>query len=178
MKNFKFLLATTAILSMGAMAVNAAEEYTYYTSDGVNMTVKVGLLKVPVIDLVTDLDFGVAMIKNEGDTITINAKTGAVGGTAIRLKDGIPGYISIDSYNTWPDTALSLPSSPVTLKYTDSESVEHTCGTVDSFNQHASNERYSVGGTFHASDVSSFLPGAVPIECTSTMTLTLVYTGE
>jgi len=183
MKNFNLLLATTAILSMGAVAVNA-ESYPAYTSAGIKIPVNVGLVNSMTYKVDSDLNFGVAMLNPslEG-TIAIPADGSTPTYTnAIKLKDGTRGAISLNVADAMAPTGISLvlPDNehPLTLTSGTGENLR-TCGTVNNFSQSPvvivdGLIAINVGGTFKVSSGLTIDPYET-LNCSADLTVTLVH---
>ena len=96
MKNFKLLLATTAILSTGALLANADTTPGSFTGETTDMDVKVEIIEARSLSA-TALDFGRIVVTKAVDDISIrideDGNERAIGDGAYILKTGSKGVV-------------------------------------------------------------------------------------
>ena len=98
MKNFKLLLATTAILSTGALLANADTTPGSFTGETTDMDVKVEIIEARSLSA-TALDFGrIVVTKNNDDLSVVMDRDGNENvdgaGNAYILKTGSKGVVT------------------------------------------------------------------------------------
>ena len=155
MKNFKLLLATTALLSTGfAMGVLADDEPSTAT-----LNVHVGIVAVDEIIPIQDIDFGTFILREadfESDfTRTMNAANGSV---------NADGHYHIGNYETKNGQVMltMLSSSPKKILLPENVTLfdynRHEIDYAPSFTEIDTKEHdeftkkiYGIGGTLHSS---------------------------
>ena len=186
MKKFNLLLATTAILSMGAVAAKAVDIATG------TITADVTLANAASITEVNHLDFGVVLNASKGKTVTIDHSNGTIGGSASIVSDtaqrgsltisNLEGYVASGAHTA----RISFPTDILM------EDAGMICGHVTNIHISAENDAvtssgtYQFGGDFtvgeNAADADSindgiYSPYAGDIgTCSGDGTVTLVYT--
>ena len=185
MKNFKLLLATTAILSMGAMAVNA--DPASLTSNQAYLDIQAEFVNPITATPVSPLKFSMILADEGGKTVIVTPEgTLSNSSTATVLKNSVSagkieftgggeliGFRYDDEGTNYldPDTYLSLVTdSSVNLTF---ESTKVSCGTVGSFEKDLAIENgklvAKIGGTLTTANVSS-----VNEICTGQITVTIL----
>ena len=120
MKNFKLLLATTAILSTGALVANAE-------NPKIDMYAAVEILSVADFTNARDMDFGKWVVPEGKKSFTISLKedgASSVDETVTIITDGISGMTS-----GMPCNLLSFPNS-VTFDTTPSNTATATLSGI------------------------------------------------
>lgn len=168
MKNIKLLLATTAILSMGAMVVNAGT-----TGADVTIHPQVTMVSDFGITSVQELNFGKVAWGTSGKSLTITASADEnkdiatdIEGSAIYFGGANAGIIVIGGPAQSPyygkNYELSFPTE-IILSTTVGEGDEATdveCGRVSNFNQASVRQGGSMGsiaygGTYTIAQIPS-----------------------
>ena len=193
MKNFKLLLATTAILSMGAMAANAALTWNNYTNAGVNIPLSVRVVDPIKVAVERGINFGtiahdasdltkyVAIDKDGKVTATAQyfggAQTGLVWYKAANDNDGDGTLMAMKM-------KLVFPTTPVQMNTEGFE--DAPCGTVSEFEQKLglkiqdTNMDYDypiyIGAKYTSDSLDDHNPGGT--SCEGSVTATLVYYTE
>ena len=146
MKNFKFLLATTAILSMGAMAVNA-EPIASTTLD-----VEAELIYDDVVNVIQNIKFGTFIANWQGapNSITIDPETGNITDIDSNMLAGTHqrGEVEVIMGNSDPIT-LSIGSITLTNEDGDTATYTPDFAEIDSeaVNPTYTMKKYGIGGT-------------------------------
>ena len=175
MKNFKLLLATTAILSTGAIVAQAIDERNFTT----NINISADIVSPEHLAKVQDLNFGRIAIQNGGTlgTITITTDGQVQNDNTLYFEGAQQGIVKWNG-SIWniQNRTLSFPEE-VTL--TDTSSNE--CGTVSNFQSGSSGrnacggapcvDEFGIGATFSFDSQQERL-------CTGTLTISLIATPE
>jgi len=187
MKNYKLLLATTAILSVGAFMANAE-----FKNPEVDVKAKASFV-TSITTSVEPISFGV-IDPRAGGSVSIDAYTGVASGDALIVYGdptrgkvaftGIKGFFdanALPSYNWAHYIHLVLDSEKIDL-YENEANKTGKCGTVDpiteSVGEYSSSGTGSIdiylGGTLNIE--SGYIPSNGYKECTGTQTITYVLT--
>ena len=161
MKNFKFLLATTAILSMGTVAVNSADlSYT----DSAEISVVIELWKANEIAVVEDLiNFGALIATGEHSdaSVRLDPATGmrtiTGSGVTAAIDEFLLAEIAVNIPTGYKAT-LTLPSD-VELddeNFNDLDLLtfvpEYASTRGNSYNDNYNIQRYRIGGSIDLSE--------------------------
>ena len=156
MRNFKLLLATTAILSTSLAANVWADE-----PETATMNVKATIITPGKITIIQDLDFGHIITPSNGFTTSVDPVTGDSGGSFPSRTSYHNGIVILASNQSSPKT-ISLPES-VTLTNNMGSEIRLTpqSGVIEdaSYSAYGSNLHdvtYGIGGTI--SPGNNYLP--------------------
>ena len=190
MKNYKLLLATTAILSMGAMTANADElSWSNYSNAGVSIPLNVRVVKPIKVAVERGIDFGTIEYDENDKTkyITID-KDGNVGGTAQYFGGAHTGLIWYRNFNELDGVHLKLeiPEEPVQLYANGVITAGKECGTVSNFEQKRGSDPEEFGEEGQTFDIPIYIgakyissantmSSSVGTICAGSVTATLVY---
>ena len=180
MKNFKLLLATTAILSTTAMVAN----YVQASAITEDFEVKIKLISSDNgLRKIQDLNFGTIYYEIGGVTVQLSTE-GVVSGDAVHYGNQQPAILT--TLNTPYATAADLwditISGAEVLKTSGTNG--KICGYVSSWqhtkfnntiNQHAM-LGFKIGATFTTPTSDTGIDTTTAVDCSATATATLIYT--
>ena len=171
MKKLNLLLATTAILSMGAMAVNA-EGTPYDPSTGIIIPVSVVFETFPRYFINHPLSFG--WLWTEAGTITVSA-TGADPVSSITYLGGAE-RADIEWVDYENNMSIVLPDNEHPVELTNKD--ESTCGTVNNFTQSTVKDDASLTRHDYIGGTLNVLDGVEPGNCSGDLVVTVVINNQ
>ena len=178
MKNFKLLLATTAILSMGAMAANAL------TGETESVEMKAELIRAISLENTEPLDFGRIVVEDETTSLTVamnSSGVSSVSGTTV----GTQGKVINAYVVTQGGKGIITGANCAHLSHPTSAHLNVPTGAPESISIYITglscvpidDSTSSFYGTLHFSSTSSTTP--VPEgKYTGSFTVTAIYPDE
>ena len=186
MKNFKLLLASTAILSTGALAVMADTTQVASTE----LYAYINMVEPASISMNTPLHFGIVSNLTENQWLKIDANDGSVTGDATRIGDNANrGDIEVSNARNYTSGQVGVPNAemlklvmPTEIRMTKNgtglcgyvEEIAATDNGVVEIDGGSYKSSFRIGGKFTAKAKTGEEFNSFPGECSGHGTVTLV----
>ena len=203
MKNFKLLLASTAILSMGVLTANASNDYNMGT---INFTANATFVQPITVSDIYNLNFGVLSGAVKGDTVTVSTdgaytKTGTV--TLLQGTETIVGNFTVSNSLPYQQAYDDCNEFAIVIPDVELKNGNTYCGYVSDFkidgtgfgenrctsdggetycwtsHRTGMDGTHNIGATLYIDDHSGGSTlSSVPVgHCTANVTATIMYTA-